>query len=34
MLVGNNRGEIIIRIRDNYKQGSEIVRLENEVIIF
>ncbi len=34
MLVGNERGEIIIRIRDNYQERSEIVRVGNEIITF
>jgi len=34
MLVGNERSEIIIRIRDNYQERSEIVRVGNEIITF
>jgi hypothetical protein len=33
MLVGKERGEIIIWIRDNYYGKSEIFRLENEIVI-
>jgi hypothetical protein len=33
MLVGKERGEIIIWIRDNYYVKSEIFRLENEMVI-
>jgi hypothetical protein len=34
MLVGNERIDIVMRIRNNYQERSEIVRLGNEIITF
>ncbi len=33
MLVGKEKDEIVVKIRDSYWEGSEIVKVENKIVI-